>query len=189
MRKIIVSNLISIDGYFEGMNQDISWFNVGEDFFEYARNLLNEVDTILFGRITYQQMAAYWPDAKDEDPVIKDKMNNLQKIVFSNTLEKAEWNNTTIRHTIIIKSKIEDEVKKIKQQPGKDIVIFGSGTLVSELSQSKLIDEYRLIINPVILGNGNPLFKSLNERINLKLRDTKPLNSGSVILTYIPAED
>ena len=86
MRKIIVSNLISIDGYFEGPNQDISWFVTGADFFEFARKQLHEVDTILFGRITYQQMAAYWTSGKDTDAVITEKMNSLQKIVFSKTL-------------------------------------------------------------------------------------------------------
>ena len=184
MRKIIVSNLVSVDGYFEGLNQDISWFVTGEDFFDYAVKQLHEVDTLLFGRITYQQMAAFWPDAETNDnalTAIKDKMNSLKKIVFSKTLDKAEWNNSTL-----IKEHIADEIKNLKQQPGKDIVIFGSGTIVSELTQLKLIDEYRLIINPVILGNGSPMFKSINERVNLKLLNVKTLNSGSVILYYSP---
>lgn len=182
MRKIIVSNLMTLDGYFEGINQDISWFVTGNDFFDFAIKQLNEVDTILYGRITYQQMAAFWPDAKADDTAIaaiKDKMNSLKKIVFSKTLKNAEWNNTTI-----IRERITDEIIKLKQQPGKDMVIFGSGTLVSELTHLKLIDEYRLIINPVILGNGNPLFKSINERVNLKLINMKILESGSVIIYY-----
>ena len=182
MRKIIVSNLITIDGYFEGLNQDLSWFVTDSDFFDFAVKQLDEVDTILFGRITYEQMAAYWPDAKTDDAAmaaIKDKMNSLQKIVFSRTLKNAEWNNTKI-----ITEHITDEIIKLKQQPGKDMVIFGSGTLVSELTHLKLIDEYRLIINPVILGNGNPLFKSINERVNLKLINMKILESGSFIIYY-----
>ncbi|MEO8710798.1 MAG: dihydrofolate reductase family protein [Parafilimonas sp.] len=181
MRKIIVSNLMSIDGYFEGMNQDLSWFMVDEEFFEYARNLLQEVDTILFGRITYEHMAAYWPNTKDDDAVITEKMNSLQKIVFSKTLENAEWNNSKI-----ISEHITDAIKKLKQEPGKDMVIFGSGTIVSELTQLKLIDEYRLIVNPIILGNGNPLFKSINESLKLKLVNVKALKSGVVILSYQP---
>ena len=182
MRKIIVSNLITIDGYFEGLNQDLSWFVTGNDFFDYAVKQLDEVDTILFGRITYQQMAAFWPDAKTEDAAmatIKDKMNSLQKIVFSKTLIKAEWNNTQL-----IREHITDEIIKLKQQPGKDIVIFGSGTIVSELTALKLIDEYRLIVNPVILSSGNPLFKSINEKVNLRLINMKVLDSGSVIMYY-----
>ena len=182
MRKIIVSNLITIDGYFEGINQDLSWFITDNDFFDFAVKQLDEVDTILFGRITYQQMAAFWPDAKADDAAmaaIKEKMNSLQKIVFSKTLENAEWNNSRI-----ITEHITDEIIKLKQQPGKDMVIFGSGTLVSELTHLKLIDEYRLIINPVILGNGNPLFKSINEKVNLRLINMKVLDSGSVIMYY-----
>lgn len=179
MRKIIVSNLVSLDGYFEGEKQDLSWFNVEEDFFDFARNQLHEVDTILFGRVTYQMMADYWPAAKDNDAVITEKMNSLQKIVFSKTLSTVEWNNSQL-----IKEHAEEEVNKLKQQPGKDMVIFGSGTLVSAFTQWKLIDEYRLIVNPVILGNGNPLFKSLNEKLNLKLTGTKTLRSGVVILYY-----
>ena len=173
---------MTIDGYFEGLNQDISWFITGNDFFDFAIKQLDEVDTILYGRITYQQMAAFWPDAKTEDAAmatIKDKMNSLQKIVFSKTLIKADWNNTQL-----IKEHITDEIIKLKQQPGKDIVIFGSGTIVSELTALKLIDEYRLIINPVILSNGNPLFKSINEKVNLKLINMKVLSSGSVIMYY-----
>ena len=138
MRKIIVSNLMTIDGYFEGLNQDISWFITGNDFFDFAIKQLDEVDTILYGRITYQQMAAFWPDAKADDAAmlaIKEKMNSLQKIVFSKTLENAEWNNSRI-----ITEHITDEIIKLKQQPGKDMVIFGSGTIVSELTALKLID-------------------------------------------------
>lgn len=184
MRKIIVSNLISIDGYFEGLNQDLSWFVTDTDFFDYAVNQLFEVDTMLFGRITYQQMAAYWPNAETKNDAlatIKEKMNSLKKIIFSKTLAEADWNNSEI-----IKEHITEKVKKLKQQPGKDMVIFGSGTIVSELTQLKLIDEYRLIVNPVILGNGNPLFKSINESLKLKLIHTKTLGSGVVILYYQP---
>ena len=119
MRKIIVSNLITIDGYFEGLSQDLSWFVTDADFFDYAVEQLNEVDTILFGRITYQQMAAYWPGAETKDAAltaIKDKMNSLQKIVFSKTLEKAEWNNSKL-----VKEHITDAIIKLKQQPGKTL--------------------------------------------------------------------
>jgi len=182
MRKIIVSNLITIDGYFEGLNQDLSWFVTDSDFFDFAVKQLDEVDTILFGRITYEQMAAYWPDAKTDDAAmaaIKDKMNSLQKIVFSKTLKTVEWNNSKL-----IKEHITDAIIKLKQQPGKDMVIFGSGTIVSELTALKLIDEYRLIVNPVILSNGNPLFKSINEKVNLRLINMKVLDSGSVIMYY-----
>jgi|SRR6185437_761805 len=179
MRKIIVSNLVSLDGFFEGVNKEIDWFTVDESFFEYARQLLNEVDTILFGRVTYQMMVAFWPNAIDEDAVITHKMNHLPKIVFSKTLKRVAWNNATLA-----KNNLSKEVKDLKEQPGKDIVIFGSGTLVTQLTQLGLIDEYRIIVNPLILGKGNPMFKGIDDKINLKLLDTKVLKSGVVILYY-----
>lgn len=126
-------------------------------------------------------MAAYWPTAKDNDGLITEKMNSLKKIVLSKQLKEATWNNTEI-----FEEHITDKLKELKQQPGKNIVIFGSGTVVSELTQLRLIDEFRLIINPVILGNGNPLFKSLNEKVNLELINAKVLSSGVVILSYKP---
>lgn len=183
MRKIIVSNLVSLDGFFEGVNKELDWHTVDESFFEYARQLLNEVDTILFGRITYQMMAAFWPNALDEDAVITHKMNHLPKIVFSKTLKKVDWNNATLA-----KNNLPKEVKDLKEQGGKDIVIFGSGTLVTQLTQLGLIDEYRIIINPLLLGKGSPMFKGIDDKINLKLLKTKILDTGVVILYYEPVK-
>lgn len=186
MRKVIVSNLVTLDGFFEGPNKELDWFVVEEEFFDFARNQLLEVDTILFGRVTYEMMAAYWPNTTDNDPVITDKMNNLQKIVFSKTLSAVDpivigWNNS-----VLIKEDIAEEIKWLKQQPGKDMVIFGSGEIVSSLMQQGLIDEYRIILNPVILGNGNFLFKGLQDKLDLKLIKAKMLGSGVVILYYEP---
>lgn len=181
MRKIIVSNLVSLDGFFEGVNKEIDWFTVDESFFEYARQLLNDVDTILFGRITYQMMAAFWPNAIDEDAVITHKMNHLPKIVFSKTLKRVEWDNAKL-----VKGNLAKEVKSLKEQAGKDIVIFGSGTLVTQLTELGLIDEYRVIINPLLLGEGNPMFKGIEDKIYLKLLKTKTLDTGVVILYYEP---
>jgi dihydrofolate reductase len=183
MRELIVSNLVSLDGYFEGPNQELDWFIVEEEFLEYASETLRSIDAILYGRITYEHMAAYWPHAMDNDAFITHKMNSLQKIVFSKTLDQAEWNNTTV-----VKGDIAEEVKKLKQQPGKDLVIFGSGQLVSFLAEKGLIDEYRIIVNPVILGKGNPLFK-VKDKISLNLVDTKELSSGVIILYYEPVRE
>jgi dihydrofolate reductase len=181
MRKVIVSNLVSLDGFFEGPNKELDWFVVEEEFFDFARNQLLEVDTILFGRVTYEMMAAYWPNTTDNDPVITDKMNSLQKIVFSKTLPAVEWNNS-----ILVGGNMEEEIKRLKQQPGKDMVIFGSGEIVSSLMRQGLIDEYRIILNPVILGNGNLLFRDLRDKLNLKLLKTRTLGSGVIILYYEP---
>jgi dihydrofolate reductase len=181
MRKVILSNLVSLDGFFEGPNRELDWFVVNDEFFEYAKELLNSVDTILFGRVTYEQMASYWPTpaAAGNDPVISSKMNNLSKIVFSRTIPSVEWNNSRL-----IKGNMAEEISKMKQQSGKDMVIFGSGSIVSTLMQSGLIDEYRIILNPVVLGKGNPLFKGIKDKIDLKLLQIKTFNTGVVILYY-----
>lgn len=181
MRKIILSNFISLDGYFEGPNKELDWFRNDRGFDAEGRELLNSVDTILFGRTTYQLMAAFWPTelAAADDPVIRDKMNSLRKIVFSKTLDKLQWNNSSLLRKINA-----TEIREMKQQPGKDMVIFGSGTIVTAFTQLRLIDEYRLIVAPVVLGSGNTLFKGVKDRLPLQLTQTKTLPSGSVLLYY-----
>ncbi len=192
MRKVLVFNLVSLDGYFEGPNRDISWHNVtsgsgmDEEFNEYAVEMLNSVDTLIFGRVTYELMASYWPtpDVIKNDPMVAERMNHLSKIVFSRTLDKVEWNNTRLA-----KDNIEEEMKKMKQQPGKDMVILGSGSIVSQFAHLGLIDEYRLMVNPVVLGRGNPLFKDIKDRLYLKLLKTRTFRSGNVLLYYEPTEE
>lgn len=181
MRKIIVSNLVSVDGLFAGPNDELDWFVWNEETAEYVKGLFREVDTLLFGRVTYELMADYWPQATDEDPVIADMMNNLSKVVFSGTLDRVEWHNSRLAS-----GDIAVEVSRLKEQPGKDMVIFGSGSIVSVLSQQGLIDEYRLFINPVILGNGKAHFSGLTRRINLQLVDTRTFSTGVVLLRYRP---
>jgi len=177
LRNLIVSNLMSLDGFFESSSKKLDWFVPDEEFFEYSKDLLRSVDTIIFGRVTYQHMAGYWPAAaKDE---IADKMNNLPKIVFSRMLEKAEWNNSTL-----VRTNVAEEISKLKQQPGKDMVILGSATLASSLLPLGLIDEYRVILDPVLIGRGNPLFKGIKQKLRLKLQKTKLLSSGVIVLYY-----
>lgn len=184
MRKVIVSNLMSLDGFMAGPGGDIDWFVVDEEFDGYARELFASVDTLLFGRVTWQLMAGYWPTpaAAAEDPFITGKMNTLPKVVFSTTLEKAEWENTRL-----VKGNLAEEVSRLKRLPGMDMMIFGSGSLVSALTQAGLIDEYRIVVNPVVLGRGKPLFQDLRERLSLKLLKTRTLRCGDVILYYQPA--
>jgi dihydrofolate reductase len=189
MRKVILSNMVTLDGFFEGPNRELDWHIVDEEFNEYANDLLSNVDALLFGRLTYQLMADYWPAAatnpstSKSDLEIADKMNNLPKIVFSKTLQRVEWNNSRL-----VKENIAEEISKIKQQAGKDMVIFGSGNIVSAFMHLGLIDEYRIIVNPVVLGSGNPLFKGINEKHNLKLLKTRVFSSGIVILFYEPVQ-
>jgi dihydrofolate reductase len=183
MRKVIVSNMISLDGYIEGANHELDWHIVDSGFFDYAERMLNSVDCIIFGRKTYEMMAAYWrlPGPKKDDPIVAGKMNGLPKIVFSKTLDKVDWENSTL-----VKGNIKETIVKLKEQPGKDIVILGSGSIVSALTQMNLIDEYRIIVNPVILGGGKLQFSGDLDRKVLKLTDVKRLGTGVVILYYQP---
>ncbi|MGA8215359.1 MAG: dihydrofolate reductase family protein [Candidatus Sulfotelmatobacter sp.] len=177
MGKVIVSNVASLDGFFEGPDKGLDWFMPDEEFFAYAKQMLREAGTLLFGRATYQHMANYWPTAPVDE--IADQMNNLPKIVFSKTLQRAEWNNSRL-----VSGDIQEEVSKLKKHLGKDLVILGSAMLASHLLQLGLVDEYRVILTPVMLGKGTPLFKDVGERIRLKLINAKAFGSGAVLLRY-----
>lgn len=179
MRRLIVSNMMSLDGLFEGPNGELDWHVVDEQFFDYAKDMLRSADTILFGRKTYELMANYWPSAPRDE--IADKMNGLEKVVFSKTLDKADWKNCRM-----VRGDAAEEVLKLKQLSGnnKDMVILGSATLASSLLQRGLIDEYRVIVNPVLLHDGNLLFKGITQKIKLKLKESRALDSGVAILYY-----
>ena len=182
MRRLFSFNMVTLDGFFEGPNREIDWHNVDGEFNEFAIEQTGTVDVLLFGRVTYQMMASYWPtpSAIANDPIVAGQMNRVPKIVFSRTLEKAEWNNTRL-----IKDHIAEEILKLKQQPGKDLALFGSANLMSTLIQLDLIDEHRIMVNPVILGAGTPLFKTKG-RLNMKLLKTRAFGNGNVLLCYEP---
>ncbi|HEX4919742.1 MAG TPA: dihydrofolate reductase family protein [Candidatus Bathyarchaeia archaeon] len=187
MRRLIVSNLMSLDGFVAGPKGELDWFvhegfMIGTEFGQYAREMISSVDAILLGRLTYQEFVGYWPTATDNDPVITERINSLPKIIFSKTLERVEWNNARL-----VKGNAADEVRRLKEQPGRDLVIYGSAELVSALMKENLIDEFHIIIQPVVLGKGKPEFKDLNQRHNLKLVEAKPFKSGAVWLRYQPA--
>ena len=181
MGKLIVSNLMTVDGMFAGPKGEIDWHNVDEEFNEYAIGMLESAGILLFGRVTYELMANYWPteDGIADDPIVAEKMNSLPKVVFSRTIEKADWNNTRL-----VKENLAQEIAEMKRQDGKDLMILGSGTIVQQLAMLGLIDEFRLIVNPVILGAGKPLFKDVDKKINLELLETKTFQSGNVLLRY-----
>jgi dihydrofolate reductase len=183
MRKLFSFNMVTLDGFFAGPGGDISWHNTDEEFNEYAIQQTGTLDVILFGRVTYQMMASYWPTqaAIKDDPIVAGQMNRLPKLVFSRTLDKAEWNNTRL-----IKDHIAEEISKLKQQPGKDMALFGSANLMSTLVQLDLIDEHRIIVNPVVLGNGIPLFQGIRSPMKLKLVNSRIFRSGNVLLNYTP---
>lgn len=181
MRKVIFFNLISLDGYFEGPGQDINWHNVDEEFNEFAIQQTGEFGALLFGRVTYELMESYWPTeaAKRDDPVVAGLMNSLPKIVFSKTLKKVEWENTKL-----VKDNFVEEVSKLKEQPGKDIAIFGSSDLAVTFIDLGLIDEFRIMVNPVVLGEGKSILHGIQSKLELKLLKTRTFKSGNILLYY-----
>ena len=168
---------------YEGPGHAIDWHNVDVEFNEFAIAQLDLVDMLLFGRVTYEMMAAFWPTdaAMKDDPVTAAAMNRLPKIVFSRTLSSAAWQNTRL-----VKDNVAEEVTMLKEQAGKDLIIFGSSDLSVSLIQAGLIDEFRIMVNPVALGNGKALFKGLPGRLNLELIKTRTFKSGNVLLFYRP---
>lgn len=183
MRKLILFNMITLDGFFEGENHSIEWHNVDDEFNKFAVAQLETADTLVFGRITYELMSGYWPTslALDDDPTVAGIMNSISKIVISTTLEHVDWENTRL-----VRENVREELLKLKQQPGKHIFIFGSAELASSILEMNLIDEYRIMINPVVLGHGKSLFLNVNDKLNLKLINTKVFKSGNVLLYYKP---
>lgn len=180
-RKLFAFNMMSMDGCFEGPDHDISWHQVDEEFNQFAIEQTSAAGAILFGRVTYELMAGFWPTpaAKRDDPTVADLMNRLPKIVVSSTLQKTEWENTRL-----INDNIEAEITALKQQPGKDLAVFGSATLLSFLIEKNLVDEHRIMINPVVLGAGTPLFKDIESPLHLKFVKTRTFRSGNILLIY-----
>jgi dihydrofolate reductase len=187
MRKVVMVNLVSINGFFAGSDGNLDWHVVDDEFNRAAVEMIMRFDTILFGRVTYQLFEGYWPKAatdpstSKEDRIIANKINEMAKAVFSRTLPDVGWENSKL-----IKGDIAEEVPKLKQQSGKDIVIYGSGTIVRQLTNLSLIDEYQLMVNPVILGEGKPLFQNTQNMLNLRLASSRVFESGNILLTYEP---
>lgn len=183
MRKLGVFNLVTLDGYFAGEGGDISWHMVDEEFQELANAASNSGNTLLFGRVTYELMAGFWstPEAIRTDPIVAAGMNKAEKIVFSRTLKKADWNNTRL-----VKDDMLAEVRRLKQGSGKELTVLGSGSIVAQLAQEGLIDEYEVLVNPVVIGKGRTMFEGIRDRIALKLVKTRTFGNGNVLLTYEP---
>jgi dihydrofolate reductase len=183
MGKLSTFTFITLNGYYNGLNGDISWHRHGTEENEYAAAGLRSDSILLFGRVTYQMMAGYWPTpmALENDPVVAAGMNAAEKIVFSRTLKKAGWNNTRlIGHNIFA------EIKKLKQSSVKDMTLLGSGSILTQFADHGLIDEYQIMVDPVVLGTGTPIFKDLRHKLDLKLTMTRTFMSGVVLLCYQP---
>jgi dihydrofolate reductase len=186
VRKTILFMLTTLDGFYEGPNADISWHNVDEEFNEFAIEQTQTAGALLFGRKTYEMMAAYWPtpEAVASDPVVAGWMNSLPKYVFSATLRSADWNNTTL-----VSGDAAAEVARLKEQPGKDLFVFGSSDLAASLLAGGQLDELRVMVNPLVLGTGKSLFAGVVGQHKLNLLRTRTFRSGNVLLFYAPAGD
>ena len=189
MRKIIVSMRVTLDGFIAGLHGEMDWM---EEFFDealanYESELQKTVDTTLFGRETYQGFESYWPKVALDPASPKglaeyaQQLNAMRKIVFSKTLSRAEWNNSVLVHEIV-----PEEIIKMKQEPGRDMVIYGSASIVQTLTNLGLVDRYRLLIFPIVLGSGKPLFHDISHKMKLSHISSTTHSSGVVVLVYEP---
>lgn len=183
MGKIFVFDMVSLDGYFAGPKGELDWHNVDTEFNEFAINQLTEVEMILFGEVTYEMMACYWTtdEAKKNDPIVAKLMNDLPKVVVSQKLKTADWSNTKI-----VRDDVNNRISELKDRAAKDIAIFGSSMLSVSLMEAGLIDELRIMVNPVILGKGRSIFDGLDSRLKLRLVSNRLFKSGNILLCYQP---
>ena len=186
MPKLIAFENVTLDGYFTGKNDDLSWSHNQEKDPEWDAFVAGNAKSggrLLLGRKTYDMMASYWPtpQAKKNSPEVADGMNSLPKVVFSRTMDDADWSNTTVK-----KGDLVDEVRKMKKAPGKDIAILGSGSIVSQLAKEGLIDEYQIVVHPVVLGEGRTAFDGVDKKQNLKRTKTRAFKNGNVLMCYEP---
>jgi len=184
MRKLIIWNLMTLDGYFEGTQAwDLDFHNRvwGEELEAFSLAQAEEIDTLLFGRRTYEGMAAYWSQAEG---AVAEFMNRVEKRVASRTIETVTWHNARL-----IGQDLPAEIASLKRMPGKTIAVFGSADLAATLLRARLVDEYRICLVPVVLGAGNPLFKASSGPLNMRLLASRVLQTGGVILSYEPEYD
>jgi dihydrofolate reductase len=182
MRKIHVFENLTLDGYFTDDNNDMSWAHKqDEEFNEFSSSNARGDAELLFGRITYEMMARFWPTAEAAKmlPDVAAGMNRMRKYAFSRTLDKVAWQNTTL-----LKGEPIAEAARLKREPGPDLVVIGSGSIVSQLTQARLIDEYQIVLNPLVLGRGRTLFETVRDRMALRLDRTRTFKNGNVVLWY-----
>jgi dihydrofolate reductase len=177
---------MSLDGFVAGPNGEMNWIKVDEEIFDHVGKRISQGDTALYGRVTYDMMEGYWPTAADKPNASKHDREHSQwyakvhKVVLSRSMKGRDIANTTI-----ISDDLAENIQLVKQQPGGDILLFGSPTATHALMQENLIDGYWLFVNPIILGKGIPLFKGINEKIKLKLLSSQQFSSGVTALDYI----
>ncbi|MGO4711782.1 dihydrofolate reductase family protein [Bradyrhizobium sp. 2TAF24] len=185
MRKLTVFNNVTLDGYFTSTEGDMSWAHRRDpEFNAFVQDNAKGGGVLVFGRVTYQMMAGYWPTqlAREQNPVVAERINAQQKVVFSRTLSQVSWQNTAL-----LKGDLATEISTLKRQAGPDLVVLGSGRLVAQLAAARLVDEYQLVMVPVVLGAGRTLFEGLPERLGLQLLSSRTFGNGNVFLRYAPA--
>ncbi len=187
MRKLVVFNHLSLDGYFVDSQGDMSWAHAAPQDAEwnaFVTGNAGDGGALVLGRVTYDLMVSFWPTpmAAQMMPAVAERMNNLPKVVFSRTLNKATWNNTTL-----LKGDIAAEIRRLKETSLHDMTILGSGTIIAQLAQAGLIDEYQFVVNPVVLGQGRTMFAGLPEKLALRLTQSRTFGNGNAFLCYQPA--
>jgi dihydrofolate reductase len=195
MRRIVMFNWATADGYFAGPDGSLEWVVPDEEQSKAAAESMPAFDTILFGRRTYELFEGFWPHAVDDSPTVPDPhdpgrrsrehraiaiwLNETNKLVFSRTLKDVTWRNSRLVHELDPRA-----IETMKRQPGKDMIVFGSGSIVSQLTQHGLIDEYQLVVCPIFLGSGRPLLSGVSKSVRLDLLEAKAYPSGDVLLRY-----
>jgi dihydrofolate reductase len=186
MRRLIVFNQVSLDGYFTDAHGDMSWAKAGNDdeFNQFTRENASGGGVLLLGRVTYDLMASFWPTpmAAEMMPVVAERMNNLPKIVFSRTMRQASWSNTKV-----VTGDLVAEIRKMKTADGPGMAFLGSGSIVSQLAATDLVDEYQIVVNPIALGAGRTIFDGIGRRLDLKLTKSRTFKNGKVFLCYAPS--
>jgi dihydrofolate reductase len=186
MQKLLVFNGISVDGYFTGVGNDLNWaHNPAPDpeWDAFVANNASGGGSLLFGRVTYDMMASFWPtdQAKQQLPTVAAGMNSMKKLVFSRSKDTLPWSNTEV-----LKGDIVEQVRKLKEQPGKGIAILGSGSIVAQLAPAGVIDEYQMVVTPIALGGGRTMFEGMTTKLPLKLTKTRTFKNGNVLVCYHP---
>ncbi|TCN01043.1 dihydrofolate reductase [Paenibacillus sp. BK033] len=185
MRKLVLFMHVSLDGYASDSNGGLDWIPYNEELEKYAEEVVAEVGAPVYGRTTYRMMESYWPTLLDDPNASKHELEHakwlqaVKKVVISGTMDKVEWNNT-----MLIKDNIADEIRALKEQPGKNLVIFGSPGAAKTLLELGLIDEFLLTICPVVLGDGTSVFDGAGEKIRLKLLSSRTFKSGIIAARY-----
>ncbi len=185
MPRLIVFNTITVDGYFTDKNNDMTWAHGEPDpeFDEFVAGNASGGGVLVFGRKTYELMASFWPTpaAAEQMPVVAREMNSRQKVVFSRTLEEVSWSNTRL-----VKGGLVEEVRRMKSEPGEGLAILGSGSLVAQLAEAGLIDEYQMVVFPLALGAGRTMFDGMKGKVPLRLTKSRTFRNGRAFLVYEP---